>query len=79
MVQPGVGNMITLKAFTVVIMGGMGNVHGAVVAGLLLGVAESFTSGYLTNDFRDIIGFMMVIMVLLFRPSGLFGRAVDRA
>lgn len=79
MVQPGVGNMIALKAFTVVIMGGMGNVHGAVAAGLLLGVAESFTSGYLSNDFRDIIGFMMVILVLLFRPSGLFGRAVDRA
>jgi len=79
MVQPGVGNMIALKAFTVVIMGGMGNVHGAVAAGLLLGVGESFTSGYLSNDFRDIIGFLMVILVLLFRPSGLFGRAIDRA
>ena len=79
LVHPLVGNMIALKAFTVVILGGMGNVAGAAVAGLLLGVAESFTSAYLANSMRDIIGFVMVIAVLLFRPQGLFGKAVDRS
>ncbi|MBN8943808.1 MAG: branched-chain amino acid ABC transporter permease [Rhizobiales bacterium] len=79
LVHPLVGNMIALKAFTVVILGGMGNVAGAAAAGLLLGVAESFTSAYLANSLRDIIGFVMVIAVLLFRPQGLFGKAVERS
>ncbi len=79
LVHPIVGNMIALKAFTVVILGGMGNVAGAAAAGLLPGVAESMTSGYLTNALRDIVGFVFVILVLLFRPQGLFGKAVDRS
>ncbi|MGL4289291.1 MAG: branched-chain amino acid ABC transporter permease [Phreatobacter sp.] len=79
LVHPLIGNMIVLKAFTVVILGGMGNVAGAAAAGLLLGVAESFTSAYLANSLRDIIGFVMVIAVLLFRPQGLFGKAVERS
>jgi branched-chain amino acid transport system permease protein len=78
-VHPLVGNMIALKAFTVVILGGMGNVAGAAAAGLLLGIAESFTSAYLANSLRDIIGFVMVIAVLLFRPQGLFGKKVERS
>lgn len=79
LVHPLIGNMIVLKAFTVVILGGMGNVAGAAAAGLLLGVAESFTSAYLANSLRDIIGFVMVIAVLLFRPQGLLGKAVERS
>lgn len=78
-VYPIVGNMIALKAFTVVILGGMGNVAGAAVAGLLLGVTESLTSAYLSNAMRDIVGFVFVILALLFRPQGLFGKAVDRS
>ncbi|MGE0713902.1 MAG: branched-chain amino acid ABC transporter permease [Alphaproteobacteria bacterium] len=79
LVQPTVGNMIALKAFTVVILGGMGNVYGAVAAGLLLGVAETFVAGYVSNALRDIVGFALVVAVLLVRPQGLFGRALDRA
>lgn len=79
LVQPGIGSMIVLKAFTVVILGGMGNVYGAVAAGLLLGIVESFTSGFLNNMMRDIVGFAIVIIVLLFRPQGIFGRSVERA
>lgn len=79
LVYPIVGNMIALKAFTVVILGGMGNVAGAAVAGLLLGVIESLTSAYLSNSMRDIVGFVIVIGVLLFLPNGLFGKAVDRS
>ncbi|MCP1335129.1 MAG: branched-chain amino acid ABC transporter permease [Alphaproteobacteria bacterium] len=81
MVQPAVGNTIALKAFTVVILGGMGNIYGAVAAGLLLGIVESFVSGYISNEAREIVGFALVILVLMVQPSGLFsfGKAVDRA
>lgn len=78
-VYPIVGNMIALKAFTVVILGGMGNVAGAAVAGLLLGVTESLTSAYIANSMRDVVGFVIVILVLLFRPQGLFGKSTDRS
>jgi branched-chain amino acid transport system permease protein len=57
----------------------MGNVAGAAVVGLLLGVIESLTSAYLSNSMRDIVGFVIVIGVLLFLPNGLFGKAVDRS
>jgi branched-chain amino acid transport system permease protein len=79
MVHPLVGNMIVLKAFTVVILGGMGQVGGAAAAGLLLGISESMTSAYLDNGLRDIVGFVFVIAVLLLRPNGLFGRGSDRS
>ncbi|PIT01928.1 branched-chain amino acid ABC transporter permease [Bradyrhizobium nitroreducens] len=79
LVYPIVGNMIALKAFTVVILGGMGNVIGAAVAGLLLGVIESLTSAYVSNSTRDIVGFVIVIGVLLFLPNGLFGKSVGRS
>jgi len=79
MVYPIIGNMIVLKAFTVVILGGMGNVAGAAAAGLLLGIVESLTSAYLGNGLRDIVGFVIVIAVLLLRPQGLFGRTFQRS
>ncbi|MAS41788.1 MAG: branched-chain amino acid ABC transporter permease [Rhodobacteraceae bacterium] len=79
MVHPLVGNMIVLKAFIVVIIGGMGSPLGAAAAGLLLGVIESMTSAYLTNGLRDVVGFLLVIAVLLFRPQGLFGRSLERS
>lgn len=80
-IHPTVGNMIALKAFTVVILGGMGNVYGAVAAGFFLGVLESFVSGYISNEARDIVGFAMVIVVLMIMPGGIFnlGKSLDRA
>lgn len=79
LVYPIIGSMIVLKAFTVVILGGMGNVGGAAAAGLMLGVAESLTSAYIANGARDGVGFVLVVLALLFRPQGLFGRAVERS
>jgi branched-chain amino acid transport system permease protein len=79
LVSPVVGNTIVLKAFTVVILGGMGNVAGAAMAGLMLGVTESLASAYIGNGARDGVGFVLVILALLFRPQGLFGRAVQRS
>ena len=77
LMQPTMGSMVVLKSFTVVILGGMGNVYGAVGAGLLLGITESLTAGFLTNDFKDLVAFLVVVLVLLFWPAGLFGRRVE--
>jgi len=76
MMQPSTGSMIALKAFTVVILGGMGSVYGAVGAGFLLGIVESLTAGYVANELKDVVAFLIVILVLLFRPQGLFGTAL---
>jgi len=79
LVQPTTGAMLVMKAFTVVILGGMGSVAGAVLAGVGLGVIEALVSGYLGNALRDMIGFILVILMLLTRPQGLLGRSTERS
>jgi branched-chain amino acid transport system permease protein len=75
-IYPGMGTLLTLKAFAVVIMGGFGNVNGAIYAAFLLGLVESFAAGYLSSAYTDAIAFAAMILVLLVRPHGLFGRHV---
>ena len=72
-VQPSMGGVATLKAFIVVIVGGLGNFVGAIAGGMLLGVAESFGS-ILSSAYKDAIGYLLVILVLLYQPNGLFGK-----
>lgn len=79
LVQPTTGAMLVMKAFTVVILGGMGSVAGAVLAGVGLGIIEALVSGYLGNALRDMIGFILVIVMLLTRPQGLLGRSTERS
>jgi branched-chain amino acid transport system permease protein len=74
LVYPSMGGMAVLKAFIVVIMGGLGNIMGAITGGLLLGMAEGMVSGFISSDYSEAIGFVIVIAVLLFKPQGLFGR-----
>jgi branched-chain amino acid transport system permease protein len=74
-INPLFGLMPGLKAFVAAVLGGIGSVPGAMVGGLALGLAEEFVAGYTASSFKDAIAFTILILVLLFRPVGLFGRA----
>lgn len=71
-VVPIMGDLVTLKAFAVVILGGLGNITGATLGGFALALAEEFGAGYISSGYRDAIGFILIIMVLLLKPQGLF-------
>jgi len=73
-IQPLMGVMVGLKAFVAAVIGGIGNLPGAVIGALLLGLCEEFIVGYTASSWRDAVAFGFVIVVLLFRPEGLFGR-----
>lgn len=73
-VSPFIGETPLLKAFIVVILGGLGSIPGAVLASLLLGLIESFTSTFVSASAADIVVFALVVVVLLIRPSGLLGQ-----
>jgi branched-chain amino acid transport system permease protein len=74
-VWPYMGFQAGLKAFTAAVVGGIGNIPGAVLGGLVIGLAEAFSTGYVSSRFQDAIVFAILIAVMLVRPSGLLGRA----
>jgi branched-chain amino acid transport system permease protein len=74
------GYLLGIKAFTAAVIGGIGNIRGAMVGGLLLGVLESLAGGFISTQFQDTFVFLTLIVVLLVRPQGLFGQPLtDRA
>jgi branched-chain amino acid transport system permease protein len=70
---PVTGDSLTMKAFVIVALGGLGSMHGAIVAGIVLGVAESIVSGLIAPGYRDAVSFFLLLSILLVRPRGLFG------
>jgi branched-chain amino acid transport system permease protein len=73
-VSSGMGFVPGLKGFTAAVIGGIGSIPGAMAGGLLLGVVESLTQGYLSTNFSDFYTFILLIAVMLLRPNGLFGK-----
>lgn len=73
-VEPLLGVMIGLKAFVAAVFGGIGNIMGAALGGIFLGLAEAFVTYYISSSYRDAIAFLMLILVLLIKPSGLLGK-----
>jgi branched-chain amino acid transport system permease protein len=74
-IDPLMGLMPGLKAFVAAVLGGIGSIPGAMVGGLLLGVIETLVAGYLSSTYRDAIAFVVLILILLYRPAGIFGTA----
>ena len=68
------GFLAGVKAFTAAVLGGIGSIPGAVLGGLLLGWTESFATGYISGDYEDAFAFVLLIMILIVRPTGIFGR-----
>jgi branched-chain amino acid transport system permease protein len=71
-VTPTMGNIVALKAFAIVILGGLGNIVGATIGGFVLAFAEQFGAAYLSSGYRDAMGFLLIAAVLLIRPQGFF-------
>ncbi|MCI7567817.1 branched-chain amino acid ABC transporter permease LivH [Desulfovibrio sp.] len=71
----GIGFLAGLKAFTAAVLGGIGSIPGAMVGGLVLGIAESLTTGYLSGNYEDSLAFGLLILILIFRPDGILGKA----
>lgn len=72
---PTVGEILSVKCFVIVVLGRLGSVPGAILGGLLLAIVESFGAVYISVAYKDVIGFVLFLLVLLFRPSGLWGTA----
>lgn len=73
-IEPLMGVLPGLKAFVAAVLGGIGNLPGAVLGGLIIGTTETFVSGYISSTYRDAIAFAILILILLVKPSGLLGR-----
>lgn len=71
----GIGFIAGMKAFTAAVLGGIGSIPGAMVGGLVLGLAESYTTGYFSGNYEDILAFAILILILIFRPDGILGKA----
>ncbi|MDQ0503260.1 branched-chain amino acid ABC transporter permease [Xanthobacter agilis] len=74
-VFPQMGDLAAVKAFAIVILGGLGSISGATIGGFILAFAEEIGAGYISSGYRDAMGFLIIIAVLLVKPTGLFARA----
>ena len=75
-ISPTMGALLTLKAFAIVVIGGLGKVTGAIYAAFLVGLAEAFATVYISTEYKDAVAFLLMIAFLLVRPRGIFGHRV---
>ncbi|WP_125775555.1 branched-chain amino acid ABC transporter permease [Antribacter gilvus] len=73
------GFLIGIKAFTAAVLGGIGNLRGALVGGLLLGVCEVYSSALISSNWEDVTAFVILVVVLMFRPTGILGESLGKA
>jgi branched-chain amino acid transport system permease protein len=73
------GFLMGVKAFTAAVMGGIGNLRGALLGGLILGVAENWGSALIGTEWKDVVAFVLLVAILLFRPTGLLGESLGKA
>ena len=76
-IDPLMGLLPGLKAFVAAVLGGIGSIPGALVGGLLMGISETFVAGYISSTYRNALAFVLLILILLIRPSGLFGKSTQ--
>ncbi|WP_374722354.1 branched-chain amino acid ABC transporter permease [Peribacillus tepidiphilus] len=74
LVFPGMGHLVILKAFVIIILGGMGSIPGAIIGGYILGFSESLGATYISNDYKDLIAFILLVLILTVKPTGLFAK-----
>jgi len=73
-----IGFIAGIKAFTAAVLGGIGSVPGAVLGALILGWTESFSTGYISSDYQDVFAFILLVVILIFKPSGILGKKTDQ-
>ena len=73
-----IGFMAGIKAFTAAVLGGIGNIPGAVLGGLVLGIAETLGAGFISSAYEDVFAFGLLVLILILRPAGLLGKAVKQ-
>ncbi|RLC26129.1 MAG: branched-chain amino acid ABC transporter permease LivH [Deltaproteobacteria bacterium] len=73
-----IGFIAGIKAFTAAVLGGIGSIPGAVLGALVLGLTESFATGYISSDYEDVFAFGLLVLILIFKPAGILGRVTAR-
>ena len=73
-----IGFIAGIKAFTAAVLGGIGSIPGAVLGALILGLTESFATGYISSDYEDVFAFGLLVLILIFKPAGILGRVTAR-
>ena len=73
-----IGFIAGIKAFTAAVLGGIGSIPGAVLGAIVLGLTESFATGYVSSDYEDVFAFGLLVLILIFRPSGILGRVTTK-